>query len=298
MEVVEEVPAPAPDVNNVDREATPSIQEEAVEPEPVPSDSPLLRPRETPELEPLPTPVDIPPIHTAKTKEDALRIVVMARLLCDRQSREERVDPILIGNLSIASIPEVHPTANPESLLDKMFAGQAMKRRSASFARTRPLLAKYFDQRDAMVEEKQSRLREEYLALHEDWVAHCNALNEQQKTLASELEVHHTGRTTRRTAAVTDIIRSDFEMEQIIASLGNDDATDPNHLSIKNIATIPDMISAVRGKVDYLFDDTAHRVQNPSEYYAPHTGMHDWTEEEKKIFIDKYAAHPKQFGII
>ncbi|PPQ67764.1 hypothetical protein CVT24_002774 [Panaeolus cyanescens] len=298
MEVVEEANNSAPDLEANDREPTEPIQEEVIEVEPVPHDSPFLRRPETPEPDIPSIPEEIPPIHTAKTKEDALRIVVMARLLCDRQRREERVDPILVANLSIASIPEVHPTANPESLLDKMFAGQAMKRRSASFARTRPLLSKYFEQRDAMIEEKQSRLREEYLALHEEWVAHCNALNEQQKTLASEMEVHHTGRTTRRTAAVTDIIRSDFEMEQIIASLGNDDATDPNHLSIKNVATIPDMISATRGKVDYLFDDTAHRVDNPSEYYAPQTGMHDWTEQEKKIFVDKYAAHPKQFGII
>jgi len=58
------------------------------------------------------------------------------------------------------------------------------------------------------------------------------------------------------------------------------------------------MISVKNGKVDYLFDDTCHRVENPTEYYAPEAGIHDWTEEEKKIFLDKYAAYPKQFGII
>ncbi len=87
-------------------------------------------------------------------------------------------------------------------------------------------------------------------------------------------------------------------MEQIIASLGNDEATDPAHLSLRNLATIPDMISVTRGKVDYVYDDTNHRVENPAEYYGPHTGIHDWTEEEKKVFLDKFAEYPKQFGII
>ncbi|CAA7264339.1 unnamed protein product [Cyclocybe aegerita] len=246
----------------------------------------------------LPKPEDIPPFSEAKTKEEALRIVVMTRLLRDRQSREERVEPVLMANQAIAAPPEVHPTATPDTLLEKMYTGQCLKERMNSATATKPLLAMYLEQRRAMVDEKVARLREEYLTLHERWVARCNALNEQQKTLASEHENQHTGRTTRRSTAFTDAVRSDFEMEQIIASLGNDDATDPNHLSMRNLAKIPDMISAVNGKVDYLFDDTAGFVENPAEYFAPHTGIDDWTEEEKQIFIDKFAAFPKQFGII
>ncbi|KAJ3508056.1 hypothetical protein NLJ89_g5969 [Agrocybe chaxingu] len=246
----------------------------------------------------LPKPEDIPPFSEARTKEEALRIVVMTRLLRDRQSREERVEPVLMANQAIAAPPEVHPTATPDILLEKMFSGQCLKERMNSAAATKPFLAMYLEQRQAMVDEKVARLREEYLMLHERWVAHCNALNEQQKSLASEHENQHTGRTTRRSTAFTDAVRSDFEMEQIIASLGNDDATDPNHLSMRNLAKIPDMISAVKGKVDYLFDDTAGLIENPSEYFAPHTGIDDWTEEEKQIFIDKFAAFPKQFGII
>lgn len=110
--------------------------------------------------------------------------------------------------------------------------------------------------------------------------------------------MQHGGRTTRRSTAITDAVRSDFEMEQIIASLGNDDATDPNHLSMRNLAKVPDMISVVNGEVDYLFDDTADRVENPSEYFASDTGIGEWTEAEKKIYLDKFAAHPKQFGVI
>ena len=247
---------------------------------------------------PFPTPDEIPPLSDAKSKADALRIVVMTRLLCDHQSREERIDPVLMANLSIASPPEVHPTSNPAMLLIKMATGQPLINRMTSFAATRPSIVMYLEQRQALVSDKIARLREEYLSLHENWVAHCTALNEQQKTLASEHEMQHGGRTTRRSTALTDAVRSDFEMEQIIASLGNDDATDPNHLSMRNLAKVPDMISVVNGKVNYLFDDTADRVENPSEYFAPDAGIDDWTEAEKKIYLDKFAAHPKQFGII
>jgi len=246
----------------------------------------------------LPKSDEIPPLSDAKSKADALRIVVMTRLLCDHQSRDERIDPVLMANLSIASPPEVHPTSSPGILLVKMTTGQPLIDRMTSFAATRPSLVMYLEQRHAVVSGKTARLREEYLSLHENWVAHCTALNEQQKTLAFEHEMQHSGRTTRRSTANTDAVRSDFEMEQIIASLGNDDATDPNHLSMRNLAKVPDMVSVVNGKVDYLFDDTADRVENPSEYFASDTGISDWTEAEKKLYLDKFAAHPKQFGII
>ncbi|KAF8155607.1 hypothetical protein B0H34DRAFT_789745 [Crassisporium funariophilum] len=242
--------------------------------------------------------VHVPQLSESKSMEDSLRIVVMMRLLRDRQPRDTIIDPVIMANLSIASRPEAHPAATPEKLLNKMFTGQALKERTESFAATKPFLAMFFEQRQAMISDKITRLREEYLSLHERWVLSCTALNEQQKTLASEHEMQHTGRTTRRTTAITDAVRSDFEMEQIIASLGNDDATDPNHLSMRNLAKIPDMISVTNGKVDYVFDDTSHLVDNPSEYFAPHTGIHDWTEMEKQVFIGKFAEYPKQFGII
>ncbi|KAF8960323.1 hypothetical protein BDZ97DRAFT_1834066 [Flammula alnicola] len=267
--------------------------------ESIPPDTPIIEAM-SPVVLPsaLPTLEEIPPFSDAKSKADALRIVVMTRLLCDRQTREERVNPVLLANQSISAPLEVHPTATPDILLDKMFSGQELQDRIDSFVKTRPLLAAYMEQRHGIIDEKVARLRQEYLSLQERWRAHCNALNEQQKTLASEHEMHHTGRTTRRSTAITDAVRSDFEMEQIIASLGVDDATDPNHLSMRNVAKIPDMISVINGQVDYVLDDTAHFIENPSQYYAPHTGIHDWTDEEKKIFIDKFAAHPKQFGII
>lgn len=203
-----------------------------------------------------------------------------------------------MANLSIATPLEVHPTATPAILFEKVLGGQVMQDRMDMFSKTKRALANYVGQRQMMTDDKINQLREEYLSLQESWIEHCNGLDEKQKSLASEQENQHGGRTTRRTAAITDAVRSDFEMEQIIASLGVDDATDPNHLSLRNLAKIPDMISVTNGKVDYLFDDTSHLVENPKEYFAPHTGIEDWTEAEKKTFLQKFGAYPKQFGII
>ena len=58
------------------------------------------------------------------------------------------------------------------------------------------------------------------------------------------------------------------------------------------------MIAVVRGQVDFVYDDTNHAVLDPTAYYDTKTGITDWTDEEKEIFLDKFAAYPKQFGII
>ena len=246
----------------------------------------------------LPRPEDIPVLSSAHSMREALRVIVMTRLLRDHQSREARINPVLMANLAIAPPLEVHPSSTPGLLIDKMCSGLAHDTRLEAASKTRPLLVKYFANRQYIVDEKKTGLREEYRILQDRWIAHCNALNEQHRTLASEQENQPPMRTTRRSMAITDAVRSDFEMEQIIASLGNDDATDPNHLSIRNLARIPEMISAINGKVDIVFDDMNYLVENPAEYYAPDTGINDWTDEEKKIFMEKFGAHPKQFGVI
>ncbi|PFH49351.1 hypothetical protein AMATHDRAFT_131406, partial [Amanita thiersii Skay4041] len=227
----------------------------------------------------------------------------MTRLLCDRQTREERVAPVLISNQMIArpSVPDRVSTGGPAALIDEVCQGRRHEERMAGFMGIRRVLVNQFEEREVARLEKVQQLRKEYMALHEKWVQHCAMLDEQSRVLASETEVvQPAGRTTRRSAATLgDAVRSDLEMEQIIASLGNDEATDPAHLSLRNLATIPDMISVTHGKVDYVYDDTNHVVEHqPDEYYGPHTGIHDWTEEEKRVFLDKFAAYPKQFGII
>jgi hypothetical protein len=229
----------------------------------------------------------------------------MTRLICDRQTRDEVVNPVLMANQATAASSHLHPPpeqvdSTPESLIEEILGRTRQEARLDAFNEVRPSLAEHFEHRQESTVDKIDRLNRQYLKLNEKWKAHCAALSEEHRSIFSSEHdsLQHSGRTTRRTTAITDAVRSDLEMEQIIASLGNDDAVDPNFLSMRNAATIPDMIAVTRGSVDYMYDDTNHLIENTVEYYAPDTGIDDWTDDEKRIFIDRFAQFPKQFGII
>ncbi|KZT69164.1 hypothetical protein DAEQUDRAFT_635871, partial [Daedalea quercina L-15889] len=228
---------------------------------------------------------------------EGLRLVVMKRLQYDRQTREERVGPVLMGNISVAG-PYDRQKPAADRLCEEIFQGKRKREREESFARVRPCLHSLFVQRQASLTEKVQKLRDEYKTLHGRWMVHCAKLDEVAKAAALEEAAATAGRTTRRSAAMGDAVRTDLEMEQIIASLGNDELTDANHLASKNAATIPDMISVTKGSIDYSYDDTNNVVEDLANFYTPNTCLEDWTEEEKEIFLEKYALYPKQFGII
>ncbi|KAJ2925383.1 hypothetical protein H1R20_g11688, partial [Candolleomyces eurysporus] len=281
-----------------------NAEEESEPPPPVDTSEVLLKLK--PLLPPDAAPTsDPPPFTEAKTLSDALRSVVMTRLMCDRQTRDEVVNPVLMANQATAALSHLPPPpeyadSTPESLIEEVLGRTRREARLDTFNAVRPSLTEHFERRQESTAEKIDNLNRQYLKLNEKWKAHCAALNEQHRSMFSSDHdsLQHSGRTTRRTTAITDAVRSDLEMEQIIASLGNDDAVDPNFLSMRNAATIPDMISVTQGSVDYMFDDTNHLIENPTEYYAPDTGIDDWTDDEKRIFIDRFAQFPKQFGII
>jgi Myb-like DNA-binding domain len=261
---------------------------------------PKVVPSKRQEITP-PKPEDIPKLSEAKSTSGALRTVVMTRLLHDRQTREERVNPVLRSNLQLAALSrDPRPSISAGSVIEEVAEERRKEERIERFSSLRGLLLENFQHRQTSTTEKAHRLQKEYGSLQEHWVNHCAALNEQARpAVSAESEtVQPMTRATRRSTTMSDAVRSDLEMEQIIASLGYDEATDPNQLSLRNLATVPDMISVTNGKVDYVFDDTNHLVDNPSEYYGPTTGIHDWTEKEKAIFLDKFAAFPKQFGVI
>lgn len=267
-------------------------------PPPIPPTQPPLRPPPVIDF----TIEDVPPLAEAKTLNDALRVVVMTRLLRETQTQEERVEPVLLANRTVcATAPSDRKSTSAGELIAEVIEGDRQKSRLESFSHSKGTLVERFEDRQKALSEKVERLKAEYLVLQEKWDAHCAALDDQSKPNQAEVEtaVPTGGRSTRRSAAnLGDAVRSDLEMQQIINSLGNDEATDPAQLSVRNLAIIPDMISVERGAVDYTYDDTNLRVWNPIEFYGPHTGIDDWTPEEKEIFLDKYAAFPKQFGII
>ncbi|OCH86147.1 hypothetical protein OBBRIDRAFT_738558, partial [Obba rivulosa] len=233
--------------------------------------------------------------HEVRPLSEALRMVVKTRLRYDYQTREERVEPVLSSNLAIAEAPRSQ-AVSPRAVAQEVVNERIAQEHTASV--TKQSLQARFAQRQAALSEKVQHLREEYVSLHRRWREHCAKLDEVAKASALEEAAATAGRTTRRSTALGDAVRSDLEMEQIIASLGNEELTDANHLAARNAATIPDMISVIRGSVDYLYDDSNNIVDDPINFYAPNTGLDDWSEEERQIFLEKFAAHPKQFGII
>ncbi|KAM5533796.1 hypothetical protein V8D89_012571 [Ganoderma adspersum] len=231
----------------------------------------------------------------------ALRLVAKLRFRHDPITQDARVEPILFSNRQLAeteaaSSPE--PEARPRSVSEKVTEKVEQQATEGAFGGTKHSLRKRFAQHQAALADKVTRLRKEYMALHERWMVHCAKLDEVARASALEEAAATAGRTTRRTAAMGDAVRSDLEMEQILASLGNEELTDANHLSQKNAAVVPDMVSVTKGRVEYIYDDTNNLVEDPHDFYKLETGIDDWTEQEKKVLIDKYAIHPKQFGII
>jgi len=232
----------------------------------------------------------------AEPATKALRLVVLTRLQCDRQTRDERVVPVLRANRAIRepSLP------SPTDAQDRLFQEFAADHHQAFDSLTKSLSA-HFLEREITLQAKQRKLRDEYLELHQQWTAQCARLDNASKGGPPEESIPPSagGRSTRRSAAVLgDAVRSDLEMEQIIANLGMEELTDPSYLAIKNVAKIPDMISVTEGCGPYYYDDTNNLVDDPAEFYSASSGLDLWTEEERTVFLEKYAAHPKQFGLI
>ncbi|THH29749.1 hypothetical protein EUX98_g4435 [Antrodiella citrinella] len=248
---------------------------------------------------------------------ETLRIFAMMRLRRSHQTREERVNPVLSANDALTdehrassekiSGPDGAPalTHATRDVVEECMDTERIEARVAVNEAVRPSLQARFARRQADLNDKLTRLRTEYLDLNERWLAHCAKLDDVAKAGALEEAAANAGRTTRRsTATLGDAVRSDLEMEQIIASLGNEELTDATHLASRNAAIIPNMVSVEAephgGLEEYLclYDDTNNLVEDPDAFYAPRTGLYDWTDEERRTFLEKYAATPKQFGTI
>ena len=237
----------------------------------------------------------------AESLTEALHMVVSARQQLDVQTREERTSPILLSNRAIAApLPDaLAPSA--DTLVQEVLASQRAEDTIQAFeSHVRDSLVANMALRQETVDEKIVRLRGEYLALHREWVTRCAELDNSHRVDPAAGEVAAVpARTTRRSAAVLgDAVRSDLEMEQIIASLGNDELYDPAHLALRNVAAIPDMISVTRGKVDAVFDDTNNAVNDPQSFFDPSPGLAEWTDDEVEIYKQRFAKYPKQFGHI
>jgi hypothetical protein len=237
----------------------------------------------------------------AESLTEALHMVVSARQQLDVQTREERINPILMSNRAIAPTLSDVPTPPADTLVQEVLASQHAENTIQAFeSHVRNSLVANMASRQETVDEKIVQLRREYLALHKEWITRCADLDNSHRVDPAGGDVSAVPtRTTRRSAAVLgDAVRSDLEMEQIIASLGNDELYDPAHLALRNLAVIPDMISVSRGKVDAIFDDTNNAVDDPQSFFDPSPGLAEWTDDEVEIYKQRFAKWPKQFGHI
>ena len=144
------------------------------------------------------------------TFDDGLRAFVIDHLLYHDQTRADRNEAVLAGNLAITH-PQVAyrvPTS-PKTLVKEISEPIAQRPDDDGIGTT---LENLMENLNTMLTNKQQRLREEYLALNERWKRHCAKLDAQAREMA-EPEITH-GRSTRRNAALGDTIRSDLEMEQ------------------------------------------------------------------------------------
>ncbi len=251
-------------------------------------------------------PMDVDRPHADKVYaeiplSDALRMVAKLRFRHDPVTQDARVEPILFSNRQVAEQPQTPgeaPAPAPGIVAQTVAEKQQHSLSDGYNDGTKHSLRKRFAQHQVALAEKVQRLRKEYLALHEKWMNHCAKLDEVARNSALEEAAATACRTTRRTAAMGDAVRTDLEMEQILASLGNEELTDANHLSAKNAAVIPDMMSVKKAHLEYMYDDTNNLVEDPHEFYKLETGIDDWTDDEKATFVEKYVVYPKQFGII
>ncbi|KIY74021.1 hypothetical protein CYLTODRAFT_90890 [Cylindrobasidium torrendii FP15055 ss-10] len=245
-------------------------------------------------------------VEKSEEMRAALRITIMTRILCDRQPREERVEPVLASEKARAELNKEHePNGNTSVSLFEEVSGPDGIVASLMMRHTPELsaaLATALATREAARLRKLQRLQDDDVMYTENWKEMCRNLDAQIRKQTLDLEaIMASSRTTRRTAATLGgeyVVRSDLEMEQIIANLDQIDTQDPSVMCTRNRATIPDMISSTRGCIPYLFDNDSLRVEDPQEYYRPETGMDDWSEEEERIFLERFASYPKQFGMI
>lgn len=232
------------------------------------------------------------------------------------------VEEIIAQNRLLNDIPGSRQRSTADELVDEIASAPDLQRTLASYCTvTRESLISRIGESSAEVTAKAQRLRSQYRLLNKEWTVMCAELDKQA---ASEKELKTpipatptietptfgaagaftTTRATRRSAGnalMADAVRSEAEFEQIMATLGNEDLVDPNILSIRNAASIPDMLSVVPRSapmLEVIYDDLNGRVAHPEQFYDISLCLGDWSEKEKTIFMDQFAIFGKQFGKI
>lgn len=259
-----------------------------------------IRMRSTPVT---PTPPSSPPPDNF----DEALFAKLAKL--DGTSTRDDVELSLTRNHRLLNAPSTRLGTSACELVDEIMDAAQLERCLEKHETLRMAMVSRFSQCDMVLNDSIQRLRSQYKALNDQWLSQCQRLDrldeirkqKQAALAAAEEATVVSGRSSRRNnlGLFADAVRSDLEMEQVIATLGNEDLTDPNFLAIRNTAIIPDMISVTdRWEEDCKYDDLNGIVADPEKFFDPYISLGHWSEEEQQIFQQQYAAAPKQFGRI
>lgn len=164
-------------------------------------------------------------------------------------------------------------------------------------------LAQRFRIQETALKNKVWNLKKEYKRLSKKWERYCQVLDEQnppeEVAPVAVPETPLTARTGRRNrAGLSDMIHSEFDLEQFVQKQVESDKVDAELLGRMNAAEVPDMISVTKERWHrYTHNDTNSLVRDAQEFYD-YWAMDAWTEDEQIAFRQMLGEVGKKFGVI
>lgn len=183
-----------------------------------------------------------------------------------------------------------------------IFEHKAPQRPIIPHASIKAALVKRLQWQEFELNSRIRRAKQEYQARAKRWQEHCKMLDAQnppdEPPPPTILETPLTSRTGRRRGGVSDMMYSEFDLEQFMQKQAENDKVDAELLGRTNAAEIPDMIAVTPAcHSAYRFDDTNRIVYDPNDFYD-YWVKDAWTEEEEKVFFQLLNEVGKKFGTI
>jgi len=159
----------------------------------------------------------------------------------------------------------------------------------------RPKLVRELLLRRQSLQKKEIKLRTQWHEINQKWLkkrkvkAAPPPASQGGRVRGNSVENNLPGRSPREMG----VIRSDHDMEEIIAKLEADEHARTRFE--RNLAVIPAMILDVKERIARRFIDNNSLVEDPVHSTRLHTLVNTWQESEKKLFLEKFLSFPKNF---
>lgn len=189
--------------------------------------------------------------------------------------------------------------------------------------RLKPYMVARMELQERQDEQLTNERKDEYLQKYTKYVQDVRALeqNEQQRKqkgkgepdsnistpAATSIDAPPPTRRGGRSAPVGDVVRSEAEFEQVIRDIQEKEEQEKAEAKYKSEgplpgeAVVPDMILSETEIKLNRFKDYNNLIRDKSmipEIFVLRPPPDDFTEEEQKIFIERYLETPKQWGQI